>query len=49
MDEMEFEEAESNLNDLLFECQQYEGAPYELTEPQYSDANAEEATSRTLQ
>jgi tubulin beta len=29
MDEMEFTEAESNMNDLVFEYQQYQEAPLE--------------------
>ncbi|KAE8690335.1 Tubulin beta-1 chain [Hibiscus syriacus] len=37
MDEMEFSEAESNMNDLVAEYQQYQDAPVEDDEAEYKE------------
>ena len=42
MDEMEFTEAESNMNDLVSEYQQYQEASIDDEDGQFQDGDAEE-------
>ena len=42
MDEMEFREAESNMNDLISEYQQYQDASADDSDPDEQEAEMEE-------